>query len=320
MPTSDVPPSPLPSPLAPGSGDAATERTERTAPPEGIYHPSIAWLHLSDTLDDKARAIELAWQFARCLPSRPHILDLGAGTGGNLRYLLPRLGRRIQDWTLVEANPGLFDRMETETERWARAYGWGISRQSGQPLLFGDDLRCHLTMVRQDIGFDVYSLGIQRYDGVAAHRFLGWVSPEWLDHFVVELNSSGRLPLLATGLPDGVPNWQPGDPDDGLIADLVLASAGRDHGQGPPLGLTAGKTLTRVLGSAGYQVDGARSDWRLDGSRSTRRLAALIHELAMLASQIDPGLSERVLAWQERRLEQVEETSLVLARLDLLAH
>ena len=44
--------------------------------------------------------------FADSLPENPRLLDLAAGTGANLRYLAPRIGRAGQRWVLADHDPG----------------------------------------------------------------------------------------------------------------------------------------------------------------------------------------------------------------------
>lgn len=284
----------------------------------------LAWLAIAEALDERARAIELVWQFARALPSRPHLLDLGAGTGGNVRHLLPRLGRRQQDWTVMEARFPLFSRLEGEMERWARQHGWGVSHNGTGPLLFGDDLRCQIapTALALDITRNrgLHHLGVQRHDGVSCHHFLHTLSQRWLDDFVIELNSSGKLPLLATGLPDGMPRWSTPDPDDALIAEALIAPPDPAVGDEPALGLGAARAVLLALQGAGYKVDGARSDWRVDGMRHPQRLGALIDAMAGMAAHSHPDEQDRAQAWRHRRREALAGTALLIPHLDLLAH
>ncbi|MBB6253635.1 hypothetical protein [Nitrospirillum iridis] len=282
------------------------------------------WHALREPLDDRARAIELAWEFARMVPSRPHILDLGAGLGANVRHLLPRLGRMIQDWTLMDTDAAILGGVAERMQRWAHELGWGMSRTTadgtvGELVLFGDDMRSRLTLVQQDMSTDLHDLGIQRHDGVAGNAFFDRISAEWLDHFVIELTASGLPPVLATCVQDGRMLWRPEDPDDGMVLELAAAAARRDFGFGPPLGDQAATALVAKLEAAGYRLDGARSDWRLSGVRSRQAHLDLVDLLASQAEAHDPAMSDHIAAWRERRRDAVTRAELTVGHADILA-
>ncbi|MEA1649693.1 hypothetical protein UAJ10_11795 [Nitrospirillum sp. BR 11164] len=287
-----------------------------------------AWQALREPLDDKARAIELAWEFARMVPSRPHVLDLGAGLGANVRHLLPRLGRMIQDWTLMDTDATVLGGVAERMQRWAHELGWGVARNPpdtatpgavGELILFGDDMRSRLTLIQQDMSSDLHDLGIQRHDGVTGNAFFDRASAEWLDHFVIELTASGLPPVLATGVQDGRLLWRPEDPDDGMVVELATAAARRDYGFGPPLGDQAATVLVERLEAAGYRLDGARSDWRLSGLRARQAHLDLVDMLAAQAEARDPAMADRIGAWRERRRAAVMRVELIVGHADILA-
>ena len=51
---------------------------------------AAAWLALREPYDHAARSAALADRFAAAVGKAPHLLDLGCGTGSNLRYLAAR--------------------------------------------------------------------------------------------------------------------------------------------------------------------------------------------------------------------------------------
>ena len=55
-------------------------------------HFDASWLELREPFDAAARSVPLARQLAGLLPARPHLLDLGAGTGSLFRWLAPIIG------------------------------------------------------------------------------------------------------------------------------------------------------------------------------------------------------------------------------------
>ena len=64
------------------------------------------WLALREPCDHAARSGALAARFVEAVGPSPRLVDLGAGTGSNLRYLAPRLPT-AQRWLLVDHDPAL---------------------------------------------------------------------------------------------------------------------------------------------------------------------------------------------------------------------
>ena len=81
------------------------------------------WLDLREAADHAARSRA---GIEQSLPPRPRrrILDLGAGTGSNCRYLAPRLGGD-QRWWLLDADPQLLAAAAERFARWAARHGFG---------------------------------------------------------------------------------------------------------------------------------------------------------------------------------------------------
>src|SRR6187200_1305090 len=66
------------------------------------------WLALREPLDAASRSFELTRAVAAALPRDRslRIVDLGCGTGANVRYLEPHL-RGSHDWLLVDKDPSV---------------------------------------------------------------------------------------------------------------------------------------------------------------------------------------------------------------------
>ena len=90
---------------------------------------SAQWLDLREPVDHRSRNVELGRRLARHFEGwRPiTVVDLGCGTGSNLRATAPLLGPD-QSWTLVDYDQALLDAAGERLDRLGRRL-----RQAGQP-------------------------------------------------------------------------------------------------------------------------------------------------------------------------------------------
>ena len=79
-----------------------------------------SWLDLREPADHRSRSEELARTLGRHLAGRATltVLDLGCGTGSNLRATAPMLGPE-QHWTLVDHDQALLDAAAVRLCAWA---------------------------------------------------------------------------------------------------------------------------------------------------------------------------------------------------------
>lgn len=279
------------------------------------------WLHLREPLDEAARAVGLAWAFGRILPTHPMIIDLGAGTGSNVRQLAMKLGRGEQDWTLIEKDRRLLAKAPGEIGRWADRNGWEHKEQRRAYMITCDDMAVRVEMRSFDLTQDPAELGLNQYDGVTAKALFDLVSQPWLDRFVKELASCGYPPLLATLTVDGRVEFSITDEDDGFVMDLFHAHMGRAKGLGgPALGPAAPQALVGALSGVGYKVEAAQADWKI-GPKQIAAHLAMIAGYEKAATEQDPAAAARVRAWAERRRNLASEQGarLLVGHVDILA-
>lgn len=236
------------------------------------------WLRLREPADGRARATGPQAAFAARLPAAPRLLDLGCGTGANLRHLAPRLGRARQHWTLVDGDPAVLAALPGE-----------MAGREG-PARYGT--------MRLDLATGLEDLPFGDVDGVAASALLDLVSLAWLDRLVAAVTRAG-LPVLFTLSVDGRVAWLPEDPEDGAVQRALRADQGVDKGFGPALGPAAPEVCARLLAAAGFEVETATADWRL-GPDDAELLEALLGFHGDAAAQA--GLPAPVVAgWRARR-------------------
>jgi hypothetical protein len=178
------------------------------------------WLALREPADHRARAPGLAARVGAAFGEHEEIavIDLGAGTGANLRYLAPRLGRR-QHWTLVDDTPALLAAVGAASHDWARALSLTIPSRSAALHWQGDGLDCDAVVCRHDLT-ELDTLDLPEGALVTASALLDLVSAPWLQRLAARAAGAHATCLFALSY-DGRIALTPADPLDAEIASLV---------------------------------------------------------------------------------------------------
>ena len=247
---------------------------------------------------------------ARIGPPR-RILDLGCGTGANLRYLAPRLGAsagvpawRSQEWLCLDKNPLLLADLERRTrtgEEWARG------------------LELSVRTLRQDFAAGIGAPNLAPGTLVTASALLDLVSADWLAGLLRACAKAGS-PLLLALTYDGRLDFTPAHSLDGTLISLFNAHQRRDKGLGPALGPQAPARLASLAAALGFEMEVGASDWVL-GPGDPALVEALIQGWAVAAleqgprTEVGPDAARRealIVEWREARLAQNAEGGLRL--------
>jgi SAM-dependent methyltransferase len=262
---------------------------------------SAEWLALREPADAAARADAVtrravAWGQAHGAGTgRPlRILDLGAGTGANLRYLAPRLGVR-QRWRLVDHDPRLL--------ALARPPSAGTAATPWAPDVEIDSLVV-------DLAAEPLAELLRDADLITASALFDLVSTDWASSLLEAATDRGRA-LLAVLSYDGRIDGSPADPYDPAVRRAVNRHQRIDKGFGPALGPAAADRLAEFLRARGAEVVDAASDWRLDSGQAALQ-RALIEGWAAAARGIAPDEAPEIDAWRARRSAAVAEPSATL--------
>lgn len=240
---------------------------------------SAEWLALREPADDAARADSVTRHVVSALaglaPAR--IVDLGSGTGANVRYLCSRFADETQ-WLLVDNDPALLDRATRSVPVPVEAHTHDL-RHLDASLFAGRDL-------------------------VTASALLDLVSDRWLLALAERCRAARAHVLFALNY-DGRLHCTPADPDDEMVRDAVNRHQRGDKGFGPALGPASGARADAVFRAAGYRVSRARSDWDL-GAAHAELQRQLIAGWTVAATAVAPGDATRIEDWRRRRLSHVE--------------
>jgi SAM-dependent methyltransferase len=210
---------------------------------------SSEWLDLREPADHRARDLGLADELARAVSGRDtvRLLDLGCGTGSNLRALAPALSGH-QHWTLIDHDIALLASARERVEMWLQRSGV----ESVAVQYETADLRHHLAE-RLD----------REHDIVTAAALFDLVSPAWIEDFVAALTARRSI-FYTVLIYDGQMSWSPAHPADEAVCAAFNAHQHGDKGFGPAAGPDAGRVLAEALERAGYRVATAPSPWRLE--------------------------------------------------------
>jgi hypothetical protein len=246
-----------------------------------------AWLALREPTDHAARSASLAARFAAAQGPEPYVVDLGAGSGSNLRYLAPLLPP-AQRWLLVDHDPALLA---------------AVVARSGT----AGHVACRTLDLARELP------AVPGRTGVTAAALLDLTSAAWLEKLA---RWCGEAPVLIALSVDGRLVWQPEDPDDDAIRERFFAHQRADKGFGPALGPAAAAHLACRLEAVGRRVFLEPSDWRL-GPQDAPLLSATLE--GILAAVGDMGRPSARWAALRRRQLAAGDLRLTVGHVDLLA-
>lgn len=278
-----------------------------------------AWLALREGFDARARDGDLADALAAALTPAPlRVLDLGAGTGANFRYLAPRLGGD-QHWTFVDVDGDLLDAAQGALRAWTAARGWPLGGEHGDLVVDAPAGRWTVARRRLDLARNLAQAEVGAADLVTASALMDLVSAPWFDDLAAACAGAARRLYVALSY-DGRRAWTPAHPDDDAIRGWFNRHQGGDAGFGPALGPAAVAHMARTLGRLGFAVATARADWCVGAAQAAMH-AEMITGAARACRQLAPEEARRIDAWEKARLGLARRHAarLAVGHVDLLA-
>jgi hypothetical protein len=262
-------------------------------------------LALREPADVAARSEPLTRAIADVLPrDRPLcVLDLATGSGSNIRYLADRLSGR-QTWLPVDHDAALLAELPARMAAWAAARAYEVAVDTGEWVIRGNDLRCHVAEPRRlDLGTLADGTIFSGRHLVTASALLDLVSETWLRALADRCRESGAAALFALTY-NGQSSCVPVEPEDDTIRLLMNQHQKTDKGFGAAAGPDATDDAARCFAAIGYRVRREPSDWvlRPDARELQQRL---IEGWAEAAAEIAPERSAMIQNWLARRLAHV---------------
>lgn len=261
------------------------------------------WLGLREPVDHRSRSAGLVGTLVReAAPgSLGQVVDLGGGTGSNLRYLAPRIPG-AGSWTVVDHDPVLLSR---------------ITAPSGVTL--------------RTVTGDLREAGLEEAGSaelVTASALLDLVTRDWLAA-LVRTCAGRKTPLLLALSYDGRVSWREPGPEGGsaeneedrFVAEAVNRHQAGPKGMGTALGPVAWRVSAELMEEAGYRVQIADTPWVLAGPGDAALAEALVEGWAEAATEVHPDRAARIRTWAASRVADFRagRVTLEVGHRDLLA-
>lgn len=269
---------------------------------------SSQWLSLREPYDHAARNQKLQEQFLRHIHAQDGLLtlmDMGSGTGSNLRALAPLI-KRDQHWILCDIDAALLVA--------ARAALLDFFSYSSvhDDVLYGmcGAAQVKVTFQQCDLAQDIETILAQPCDMVTAAAFFDLASEAWMARFSKALRSDFYTVLTY----DGREIWHPSHAADEAMLRAFHLHQASDKGMGPAAGPRAHACLKTFLAHT-HDIYEGQSDWVLD--TSARPLITALAEGSADAVRATSQLDENDIAAWCTAHQQVE--SCIIGHYDLWA-
>ncbi|MBH04318.1 MAG: SAM-dependent methyltransferase [Xanthomonadales bacterium] len=268
-----------------------------SAPVEGSVFDST-WLALREPVDHASRAHGLSRLAAGALAARatPEVVDLGTGSGSNLRYLSAYLPGKTR-WRLIDHDAALLARVAAHA---------------------GHALSPHVTTETRDLACEL-GPAIDGADLITASALLDLVSDAWLDTLCRGAAAQRSAVLFALSVDGRIRLTGRMDADDQALLSALALDQRRDKGLGTALGTAAPAHLINHLAARGYGVTAMPAIWYLDARRSDLA-GALLDGWAAAAGAACPAEAHRFDAWAARRTADITagRSGLEVGHIDVL--
>ena len=235
---------------------------------------SAEWLALREPVDHRSRnqglqadVLDYLAQIKPVQAGTIRIVDLGSGTGSNLRALAPHFNA-FQHWTLVDHDPVLLQAARIALLAWADDVVKPSANQTAsadlapiEPITVTKNAKVITVEFRcADLVNDYQAILSEPADLITAAAFFDLVAESWLAQFCAALSK----PLYTVLTYDGIEQWSPPEPMDDDILAAFHQHQRTDKGFGAAVGPAAPERLESLLRAQHFITACAPSPWVLD--------------------------------------------------------
>ncbi len=270
---------------------------------------SSDWLALREPADVRARDPDLLATLAQHLANRNalEVVDLGCGTGANIRSTAPALGPG-QRWTLVDHDPKLLVAARSALQEWADE-----SAEEGASLILAKDgLDIAVRFRQADLMQDLETVIGGGPDLVTASALFDLCSADFIARLARAVAREGAA-FYTVLTYDGEQGWSPRHEADAEMAAAFNAHQQIDKGFGSAAGPAAPAALALAFRENGYSVLEASTPWRL-GADDQVLVDALADGFAGAVAEIGRVPPDVIADWL-----QVRRNGCIVGHADTLA-
>jgi SAM-dependent methyltransferase len=274
---------------------------------------SPEWLALREPADHRAVNATVRQRLVRHVEGHGpmSVVDLGCGSGSNLRGLAPFLGPE-QHWRLVDNDVGLLDAAAARLRGWSdAAMDTAEGLKLGRGLISVSVSFRHFDLSNGDFGSIIEGTHL-----VTGAALFDLVSYRLIDRLAEAVTAGGRL-FYTVLTYDGLAGWYPEHPVDSAMRDALNEHQRGEKGFGPAAGPAATDALAAAFTRRGYAVVRGKSPWVLGhGFAALRRMcdeswAETVRETGLVPQA-------RVAEWLQHRLAN-DNAVTTIGHEDLLA-
>jgi SAM-dependent methyltransferase len=274
---------------------------------------SAEWLELREPADHAAVNPEVRAALTARYAKKDHIriVDLGCGTGSNLRGTWSALPR-WQTWTLVDYDPKLLAAARARLTHWADR----ASLAGDNLVLIKDDAHITVSFREADLSTGNLADVINGADLVTAAALFDLVSIATIEKLAATMVTHDQA-FFTVLTYDGHSRWEPTHPADAAMRDAFNGHQRSDKGFGPAAGPGGTSALAKAFYGRGYRVLRGTSPWIVDKGFGQLRndldkgFAGAVRE----TGKVEPALID---SWLKLRQASVDGIT-VIGHEDLLA-
>ena len=229
------------------------------------------WLALREQADHRSRAPHLAFKIAAKLAGfvNARIVDLGCGTGSNLRALAPILSND-QYWHLVDYSDDLLAHARILLREWA---DYAETTSEGMTLYF-DEKIIHVRFSNFDLKDGITGLLTPRPDLVTSSAFFDLISEDWIKTMAADIAKQNILFHTVLSY-DGRIQWFPSHHLDQPVQEAFNQDQQSDKGFGPASGPESTNVLIKAFENQEYNCETADTPWIIHRNDEPDLLQAL---------------------------------------------
>ncbi len=270
---------------------------------------SEEWLKLREDVDHRSRNRDVSDALAARLALRDsvRVIDLGAGTGSNLRATAGLLPSK-QDWTLVDKDVSLLATARMRLRAWAQS----CSEDGAELTLLKSGRSIRVSFAEADLTRDLEMILTRPADLITSSAFFDLTSAEFIRTLVKGV-SEARAAFYAALTYNGVQRWQPHRPLDNQMTAAFHRHQLRDKGFGPAAGPSAAAHIADYFKVSGYAVVEGDSPWQL-GRNDRMLMDELVRGHAFAVAETGLVATKSIEDWVK-----VQRTAAVVGHVDIFA-